>query len=154
MKGFALLRARAASPAIGEESSSSETSWRLVGCLCLWLLLLCVVCLPCLVNHVIVNRVGITRRHLQVRESEFRRIGEAGHSLVPMRTSQNDAIPFVMNLGRSIAQIRHSAVEYPCATAVDIGGVATIADEFAVKHFALLYRFLGAGLLWRLWHGR
>src|SRR3977135_2497650 len=88
--------------------------------------LLLVVSLPSLVNDVGMNCIRIFHRHLQIGEGEFWRIGEDGHSLVPVRAGQADTVPIAMDVRWHIAQVGNRAVEHPGAAAVGIGRVTTI----------------------------
>src|ERR1700694_5842499 len=100
------------------------------------------------------NRIRILYRHLHVGKSEFWRIGEAGHSLVPVRAGQDDAVPIAMDFRRGITQIGHRAVEHLGAAAVGPGRVTTITNECSVKHRTLTNSFLTGSLLRRFWDRR
>src|SRR5258708_9275827 len=89
--------------------------------------LLLVVSLPSLVNDVGMNCIRIFHRHLQIGEGEFWRIGEAGHSLVPVGAGQDDAVPIAMDVRRHIPQVGNPALDHPGAAPVAIGRVTTIA---------------------------
>lgn len=98
-----------------------------------------------------VNCIRIFHRHLQIGESEFWGIGEAGHSLVPVRAGQDDAVPITIDFRRRIAQIGNRAVEHPGTAAIGIRRVTTITNEFAVKQRALVNGFRAGSLLRRFW---
>src|SRR5258708_9921072 len=109
---------------------------------------------PSLVDHVSMNCSRLVRGQPQMGKGKLRRIGEAGHSRVPMGAGQNDGVPLMMNLGRSIAQIGDRSIQHPGTAAVGIRGVAAIAHELAVKEFSLMNCFLARSLLRRLWDWR
>src|ERR1700731_5132891 len=95
------------------------------------LLLFSVVGLPGLVDYVGVDSVGLFAGHLRVGEGELGRIGEAGHSFVPVGAGEDDGVPLFVHFGRGVAEIGDGAVEHPGAAAVDVGGVAAVANEFS-----------------------
>ena len=113
-----------------------------------------VVSLPSLVDHVGMNRIRIVFCHLQIRESEFRRVGKPRHALVPVRAGQDDAVPVAMDVRRRVAQIGNRAVENPGAAAVGVWRVTTITNEFTVEQRTLVNGFRAGGLLRRFWDRR
>ena len=134
---------------------AADSSTRLVlPTVCLRCGLLFVVSLPSLVNDVGMNRIRILFCHLQIRESKFWRIGKAGHSLVPVRAGQDDAVPVAMDIRRRVAQIGNRAVEHPGAAAISVRRVTTITNEFSVKQRTLVNCFRAGGLLRRFWDRR
>src|SRR5260370_1764726 len=96
------------------------------------LLLFAVVGLPGLVDYVGVDSVGLFGSHLGVGEGELWRIGEAGHSFVPVGAGEDDGVPLFVHFGRGVAEIGDGAVQPPGAAAVDVGGAAAGADEHSV----------------------
>src|SRR5258708_20087554 len=106
---------------------------------------------PSLVDHVSMNCICIVRGHPQMGKRKLRRIGEAGHSLIPMGAGQNDGVPLMMNLGRSIAQIGDRAIQHPGSASVGVRGVATVAHALASQEFALMNSFHAPNFFPTLW---